>query len=123
MSLAPDRGVDPRGVDVAKSEVISREDAERLSRLLSLVADPVRCRLLFALGAAEELCVGDLMMVLGDVTDDQVSYALKMLRMAGLVQTRRSGRVIHYRLAPGFPHQLLDHCLRELLSISTDRAT
>lgn len=123
MPVTQDRQFDPQRVDVARSQVISREDAERLSRLLALVSDPVRCRLLFALVAAEELCVGDLTLVLGDVTDDQVSYALKLLRMAGLVETRRSGRVIHYRLARGFPHQLLDHCLRQLLSISTDRAT
>jgi len=34
------------------------------------------------------------------------------------VQTRRDGRVIYYRLADGFPHQLLDHCLRQLLTIA-----
>ena len=55
---------------------------------------------------------------LGDVSEDQTSYALKTLRHAGLVQTRREGRVINYRLADGFPHQLLEHCLRQLLTIT-----
>jgi DNA-binding transcriptional ArsR family regulator len=58
---------------------------------------------------------------LSDVNEDQVSYALKMLRTAGLVQNRRDGRVIYYRLADGFPHQLLEHCLRQLLTITTGK--
>ena len=53
-----------------------------------------------------------------DISMDQSSYALKLLRTAGLVQSRRDGRVMYYRLADGFPHQLLDHCLRQLLTIA-----
>lgn len=105
----------------AKAGVLSSEEAQRLAKLLGLLSDPVRARLLFALVSVDELCVGDLAMALGDVTEDQVSYALKLLRTANLVQTRREGRVINYRLADGFPHQLLEHCLRQLLTI-TDRA-
>lgn len=90
---------------------------------MSVLSDPVRLRLLFALLAADELCVGDLALALQDVTDDQVSYALKLLRAAAIVQTRRVGRVIYYRLADDFPEQLLDHCLRQLLTISTREAT
>ena len=67
----------------------------------------------------EELCVGDLAMAL-DISMDQSSYALKQLKTAGLVQSRRDGRVMYYRLADGFPHQLLDHCLRQLLTIAKE---
>jgi DNA-binding transcriptional ArsR family regulator len=74
-------------------------------------------RMLFALVSVDELCVGDVATTL-DISMDQASYGLKMLRSAGLVETRRDGRVIHYRLADGFPHQLLEHCMRELLTIS-----
>ena len=113
--------INPDALADARRGVLSRDEAERLSRLLSLLADPVRVRLLFALVSVDELCVGDLAIALGNVTDDQVSYALKLLRTAGLVQTRRDGRVIHYRLADGFPHQLLEHCLRQLLTISAKK--
>jgi ArsR family transcriptional regulator, lead/cadmium/zinc/bismuth-responsive transcriptional repressor len=41
-----------------------------------------------------------------------------MLRTAGLVQTRKDGRVVFYRLADTFPEPLLEHCLRELLRLS-----
>jgi DNA-binding transcriptional ArsR family regulator len=109
--------VDPPSVGVARQAVLSVDDAERLGRLLTLLSDPVRARVLFALVSVDELCVGDLTLVL-DISMDQSSYALKLLRSAGLVQSRRDGRVIYYRLADGFPHQLLEHCLTQLLSIS-----
>jgi ArsR family transcriptional regulator, lead/cadmium/zinc/bismuth-responsive transcriptional repressor len=103
----------------ARETVLPPADAERLAALLSLLSEPTRARILFALVGVDELCVGDLALAL-DVSDDQSSYALKMLKGAGLVQARRDGRVIHYRLADGFPHQLLEHCLRQLLTISGD---
>jgi DNA-binding transcriptional ArsR family regulator len=77
----------------------------------------VRSRVLFALVAAGELCVGDLALVL-EVTEDQVSYAVKMLRLAGLVSFRKDGRIVYYRLSAGFPHPLLEHCLGQLLTIA-----
>ena len=90
----------------------------RPAGLLGLLADPVRSRLLFALVATDELCVGDLALAL-EVTEDQVSYALKMLRMAGLVSFRKDGRMVFYQSpSDGFPHQLLEHRLRQLLSIA-----
>ena len=112
--------VDASGVQQARAGLLDLGDAERLARLLGLLSDPVRVRVLFALVSVDELCVGDLALTLG-VTMDQSSYALKMLRSAGLVDTRRDGRVIFYRLADGFPHQLLEHCLRQLLTISGER--
>jgi DNA-binding transcriptional ArsR family regulator len=101
--------------------VLSADDAGRLAGLLGMLADPVRSRVLFALSAAGELCVGDLALAL-EVTEDQGSYALKMLRLAGLVSFRKDGRMSFYRLSGGFPHQLLEHCLRQLLTIASPEA-
>jgi DNA-binding transcriptional ArsR family regulator len=112
-----DHPVSPERVRAARAGVLSAGDAGRLAGLLGMLADPVRSRILFALAAAEELCVGDLALAL-DVNEDQVSYALKMLRLAGLVTFRKDGRVVYYRLSDGFPHPLLEHCLRELLTIA-----
>src|SRR4051794_37283738 len=105
--------VDPDSVAAARSNVVSAADARRLSELLGLVADPVRCRILMALGCVESLCGGDLALALA-VSEDAISYALKLLRTAGLVTYDREGRVVFYRLASGFPHQLVERCLREL---------
>jgi DNA-binding transcriptional ArsR family regulator len=119
--LDHDHPVDARRVAVARAGLVSVADAGRLAGLLGMLADPVRSRILFALSAAEELCVGDLALAL-EVTEDQVSYALKMLRLAGLVSFRKDGRMVFYRLSDGFPHQLLEHCLRQLLGIASQEA-
>jgi ArsR family transcriptional regulator, lead/cadmium/zinc/bismuth-responsive transcriptional repressor len=113
--------VSPDDVTTARAALPTADEAQRLGSLLSLLADPVRVRVLFALVSVEELCVGDLALAL-DVSLDQSSYALKLLRAAGLVEQRRDGRVIHYRLADGFPHQMLEHCLRQLLDIADKEA-
>jgi DNA-binding transcriptional ArsR family regulator len=110
--------VDAVAVGRAQAAGLSQADADRLGDLLGLLADPVRLRILFSLLTADELCVGDLALAVG-ISTDQSSYALKLLRANGVVQSRRDGRVIYYRLADGFPHQLLDHCLRELLTIAS----
>ena len=86
------------------------------------MADPVRLRLIYALDIVEELCVGDLALAL-DVSEDSVSYALRLLRTAGLVRTRKDGRVVFNRLADDFPAPLRDHCLRQLVALThTDDA-
>ncbi|MDQ6947849.1 MAG: hypothetical protein M3256_16685 [Actinomycetota bacterium] len=64
-----------------------------------------------------ELCVGDLALALA-ATEDSVGYGLKILRTAGLVATRKQGRVVFYRLADGFPQPLREHCLRQLVAIT-----
>jgi ArsR family transcriptional regulator, lead/cadmium/zinc/bismuth-responsive transcriptional repressor len=122
VALSQSHAVDAVAVEHARTTGVSVLEAERLGELLSLLSDPVRTRVLFALVAVDELCVGDLALAL-DVSMDQASYALKMLRGRRLVQPRRDGRVIYYRLADGFPHQLLQHCLRQLLKISSSEGS
>ena len=116
--LDHDHPVNAGRVATARAGVLSIAEAGRLAGLLGMLADPVRSRILFALVAAEELCVGDLALAL-EVTEDQVSYAVKMLRLAGLVSFRKDGRMVFYRLSDGFPHPLLEHCLRQLLTIAS----
>jgi ArsR family transcriptional regulator, lead/cadmium/zinc/bismuth-responsive transcriptional repressor len=116
--LEHDHPVNAERVAAARAGMLSIADAGRLAGLLGMLADPVRSRILFALVAAEELCVGDLALAL-EATEDQVSYALKMLRLAGLVSFRKDGRMVFYRLSDGFPHPLLEHCLRQLLTIAS----
>jgi DNA-binding transcriptional ArsR family regulator len=118
MPSAHPHPVNAEAVAIARAELLSVADAGRLAGLLGMLADPVRSRILFALSAAGELCVGDLALAL-EATEDQVSYALKMLRLAGMVSFRKDGRMVFYRLSDGFPHPLLEHCLRQLLTIAS----
>ncbi len=113
--------VDPGAVARARERIPEPAEAERVTSVLTLIADPTRMRLLFALDAAEELCVGDLAMAL-DASEDAVGYGLRMLRTAGLVSRRKDGRMVFYRLAQGFPEPLRQHCLIRLAEISTGRS-
>ena len=75
-------------------------EAQAVGSLLTLLSDPLRARILAALLEVEELCVGDLALALG-TSEDSVSYALRILRTAGLVRRRREGRMGYYRLRDG----------------------
>ncbi|HEX2177042.1 MAG TPA: metalloregulator ArsR/SmtB family transcription factor [Nocardioidaceae bacterium] len=111
--------VDPDSVAAARARLPSDDDAVRMTSVLTLMADPTRARLLYALDVAEELCVGDLALAL-DASEDAVGYGLRVLRTAGLVSRRKQGRVVYYRLAEGFPEPLRENCLRKLLELSYD---
>lgn len=111
--------VDPQRVAHAKQRLPHQSQVERLTSVLTLMADPTRTRLLYALDVAEELCVGDLAIAL-DASEDAVGYGLRVLRTAGLVSRRKQGRVVYYRLAQGFPEPLREHCLYQLIQLSNE---
>lgn len=99
--------IDPDRVALARRSALSDDMAEQAAATLRLLADPVRARIVTALDAAGELCVGDLALAL-EVSDSSVSHALRLLRTAGVVRTRRDGRVIYYRLAGPALMRVLD---------------
>ena len=83
-----------------------------LDALFRGFADPTRLRILNAL-AAGELCVGDIVDVLG-LPQPTVSRHLAYLRRTGLVEATREWNVAHYRLtdATHAVHQNLIDCVR-----------
>jgi DNA-binding transcriptional ArsR family regulator len=113
------RPVDSERLAQARERGLDPDHAIRLAGTLSLLSEPTRLRILYALDQVPELCVGDLALALG-VGEDATSYALRLLRTAGLVATRKDGRVVYYRLAPDFPQPLLDHCLRRLVTLTAE---
>lgn len=70
---------------------------ENFATLAKAVSDPNRLRTLKILESGE-LCVCQITAVLGLATPT-VSAHLAVLRRAGLIEQRRDGRWIHYRLA------------------------
>jgi DNA-binding transcriptional ArsR family regulator len=105
-----DRPVDPAAVRRAGAGMPGDQVLAGMVAQLSLVADVTRLRVLLALRAAGELCVGDLAVAAG-VSDDAAGYALRMLRTGGLVSFRKEGRMVFYWLPDGFPGRLLDECV------------
>lgn len=112
--------VDPGLVSSIRERGLTTDEATTIAGTLSLLSEPTRLRVLDALDRVDEMCVGDLSRALG-TGEDAVSYALRLLRTAGLVLPRKQGRVVYYRLAPDFPEPLLHHCLGRIGSLATQR--
>lgn len=86
--------------------VTSRMDDDLIhgiAELFAVLGDPTRVRLLYALLDGGEQRVGALAEGAG-VSASAVSHALRLLRAAGVVATRRDGRTILYHLDD--PHVL-----------------
>jgi len=87
---------------------------------LRLAADPNRLRLLLLL-EREELSVAELQEILGK-GQSQVSTSLALLKSAGLVDDRRTGKNAFYRLkAPAQLMELLREAAPEVPEIEQDR--
>ena len=67
--------------------------------ILKALADMNRLRIVTALGRHDELCACQITELL-QVTGATVSRHLNVLQHAGLLDSRKEGRWIHYRLAP-----------------------
>ena len=117
MTTTVPQPLDPDRVEHARDRLPSADDAVRLTGILSLIADPVRLRILYALDLSKQLCVGDLALALG-ANEDQVTYALRLLRTAGLVVASKQGRIVYNRLADDFPEPLRGQCMRQLIEIT-----
>jgi len=81
---------------------LSNSEAGELERLFSVLADRQRIKILNLLASADEdsVCVCELVPALG-LKQPTVSYHLKQLAQAGLVERERRGTFAYYRLVPG----------------------
>ncbi|MDI6698661.1 MAG: metalloregulator ArsR/SmtB family transcription factor [Candidatus Saccharicenans sp.] len=73
-------------------------------RVFRVFSDRTRLRI-FLLLLDSELCVGELMALL-QMEQSLLSHQLKVMRRAGLVEARRSGRWIFYQILPVYRKQL-----------------
>jgi ArsR family transcriptional regulator len=102
---------------------VSRNAVDRMFRAFS---DRTRLRILSLLQEHGEICVGDLVSVLG-APQTTVSRHLAYLRRAGLVTVRKDGLWKHYKLShpeSAFHRKLLDclgGCFEEVRELERDR--
>lgn len=97
-----------------RRRLIGRDEAGALTEHFRLLGDPTRVRILYALLEAGELCVSDVSAVV-DAPETSVSHALRLLRTAGIVKARRSGRMIYYALDDAHVRTLLDVSRKHVL--------
>jgi ArsR family transcriptional regulator, lead/cadmium/zinc/bismuth-responsive transcriptional repressor len=100
-AMADDR-CDLLCLDLPKAERLRAERLdEAAARLLAerarALSDPTRLTLAAALERGDELCVCDLAWV-SERAENLVSHHLRTLRAAGLVDSRRDGKMVMYSL-------------------------
>ncbi|MFE8949862.1 ArsR/SmtB family transcription factor [Streptomyces sp. NPDC007856] len=106
---AGQRTIDGHRVCDAIAAVGEPERVRAWADRFSLLSDPGRLALLFALHEAGPIAVSDLAVATG-MRDTAVSQALRLLRAAGAVEGEKDGRVVRYRLVDGSLSALLNHC-------------
>ena len=91
------------------------------AQLFKSLADETRLRIIWLLMAREELCVCDIMEVLG-ITQSKASRHLRYLYHLGWVTDRREGVWMNYRLSvvPGSPEEKQLKLLADILGSSQE---
>jgi ArsR family transcriptional regulator, lead/cadmium/zinc/bismuth-responsive transcriptional repressor len=85
-----------------------------LAGRFKLLADPGRLRMIYVLLEAGELCVGDLAAIVG-TSESATSHQLRQLRLARLLESRKQGREVFYRVADSHVRLLLDVAVEHYL--------
>lgn len=92
---------------------------------LRALADRNRLRVVAALMSIDELCACHISKMLG-VSGATASRHMELLIRAGLVDSRKAGRWVHYKLSPAFPaplHEWLEPSLLRDPEIKKDIST
>lgn len=86
-----------RGVVAKVNEtMLPPSEVNSLSAIFKIIGDPTRIRIMWALNQSE-MCVCELAAVLS-MTKSAVSHQLRTLKDAKLVEFRRDGKNVYYRL-------------------------
>lgn len=91
-----------------RRDLLNSEAARQVATLFSVLSDPTRLQVVYALLNAPEgeLCVCDLAAGLGR-DDTTISHQLRVLRSHHIVTMRKVGRVVYYRLVDEHISQML----------------
>lgn len=79
--------------------VISKQNMRDLANTFSSLADPTRLEMIALLFMREELCVCDFVETLG-ISQSKASRHLRYLWNARVLEDRRSGLWVYYRISP-----------------------
>ena len=89
---------------------------DEVAELFRQLSDPTRIRILWLLSHHEE-CVINISSLL-DMTSPAISHHLRILKDCGIVESRRDGKEVYYRIADTEECRLLHHIIEEVMEIS-----
>ena len=90
------RSVDKKKVRSVMKSMLTDDEAINLSETFSVLADPTRTKIIYAL-SNEELCVCDIASILG-MSVSAISHQLRILRNMRLVKFRKDAKMVYYSL-------------------------
>lgn len=90
--------------------ILSVEQARDIARFFQILSDPTRVRIIKAL-ADQEWSVSELVTAL-EMDQPAVSHQLRFLRENDLVQWRKNGRRVYYRLEDSPLREALDSSMK-----------
>jgi ArsR family transcriptional regulator len=99
-------------VRTIKKIMLSDKEVNSLSETFSVLADPTRTKIIYAL-SKEELCVCDIASILG-MSISAVSHQLRILRNMRLVKFRKEAKTVYYSLDDKHINRLFNEGLRHI---------
>ncbi len=90
------KAIDEKKVRSVKKTMLTAHESNTLSETFSVLADPTRLKLIYAL-SKEELCVCDIAGIL-EISVSAVSHQLRILRNMRLVKFRKHAKMVFYSL-------------------------
>jgi len=97
---------------MVKKAMLSDKDVYSLSETFSVLADPTRTKIIYAL-LKEELCVCDIASILG-ISISAVSHQLRILRNMRLVKFRKDAKRVYYSLDDRHINRLFNEGLKHV---------
>lgn len=104
--VASEKPIDPSAVAAAERQSLSDASEREMRRLLEVLCDPTRIKIVRAL-RGNRLAASDLARVV-ERTRSATSQHLRVLREADVVRTARQGNVVRYELAPDLSAEILE---------------
>ena len=105
-----------QNIDIVLEKLPSQDDCVQVAEIFKQISDGSRLRILWLLCHCEE-CVSNIAAAM-DMSDPAVSHHLKLLRKSGLIESRRDGKEVYYKLADTEQAQLVHHVCEEMFRIS-----
>lgn len=95
--------IQPHLYDPTPTELIANKPVEEIfensSRLISLISDTTRLKIMWLL-CHTEVCVAEIANTI-EMTSPAVSHHLRILKDAGVIQSRKVGKEVRYKIADG----------------------
>lgn len=98
---------DGRCCEPLSAQALTEEQATTVAPMFKALGDPTRLRLMSMITSRPEICVCELTGAF-EVSGPTISHHLRVLREAGLVDSRRRGTWVYYRVRPDAVRQLGD---------------